>query len=65
MKRTGSVLIREGFRLILKDDHDSDIMSFVNSYKLLIQINKIGDEWLENSLKFVILGIKDPLVFLC
>ena len=29
------------------------------------QIHKLGDEWLENSLKFLILGIKDPLVFLC
>ena len=65
IKQTGSVLIREGFRLILRDDHDSDIMSFIHRYKLLHQINKIGDEWLENSLKFVIMGIKDPLVFLC
>ena len=40
-------------------------MSFIHRYKLLHQINKIGDEWLENSLKFVIMGIKDPLVFLC
>ena len=22
-------------------------------------------EWIENSLKFVIMGVKDPLVFLC
>lgn len=40
-------------------------MSFVNSYRLLHHIHKIGDEWLENSLKFVMMGIKDPLVFLC
>ena len=65
IKRSGSVLIREGMRLILRDNHQNDIKHFINSYKILASIVRIGDEWLENSLKFVIMGIKDPLVFLC
>ena len=40
-------------------------MAFIEHHKLLSEIRKIEDEWLENSLKFVILGVKDPLVFLC
>ena len=40
-------------------------MAFINNHKLLSQIKRIEDEWLENSVKFVILGVKDPLVFLC
>ena len=64
IKRSGSVLIREAMRIILRDDHRNEILEFINSYKLLSEIVKIGDQWLENSLKFVIMGIKDPLVFL-
>lgn len=65
IKRLGSVLIREGFRLILLEDFNNDLMAFIEHHKLLSEIRKIEDEWLENSLKFVILGVKDPLVFLC
>ena len=65
VKRLGSILIREGFRLILREEHKNDIYDFINRYTLLSEIKKIGDEWIENSLKFVIMGVKDPLVFLC
>ena len=65
MKQIGSVLLREGFRLILREDHSNEIMEFINSFKLLQDIMRIGDEWLINSLKFLIIGVKDPLVFLC
>ena len=65
IKQSGSVLLREGLRLLLREEHRNDIQSFINSYKLLAEVVKIGDDWLENSLKFVIMGVKDPLVFLC
>ena len=65
IKRSGSVLIREGMRLILRENHHNDLKNFINSHKILAEIVRIGDQWLENSLKFVIMGIKDPLVFLC
>ena len=59
------MLIREGMRLVLRDDHRNNLKHFIGGFKLLAEIAKIGDQWLENSLKFVIMGIKDPLVFLC
>lgn len=65
MKHIGSVLIREGFRLILQEEHNNDIMNFINKYKNLCEIQAMGDDWAVNSLKFVIMGVKDPLVFLC
>ena len=52
-------------RLVLRDDHKNNLKHFIGGFKLLAEIAKIGDQWLENSLKFVIMGIKDPLVFLC
>lgn len=38
MKHIGSVLVREGFRLILQEEHGNDIMNFINKYKNLCEI---------------------------
>ena len=46
LKQSGSVLIREGLRLILKDDYKNDFQNFIDSSKLLSEIVKIGDDWL-------------------
>ena len=65
IKRIGSVLLREGFRLLLSEEHRRDINSFINSYQVLVCISFYHEEWVTNSLKFTLLGVKDPLVFLC
>ena len=65
IKRIGSILLREGFRLLLWEEHKRDINDFINSYRVLISLVFYHEEWVTNSLKFVILGVKDPLVFLC
>ena len=62
---TGSVLLREGFRMILREEHNNDLSSFINSFKVLRDIKQMGDDWVDNSLKFVIIGVKDTIVFLC
>ena len=65
IKRIGSILLREGFRLLLWEDHKRDIIDFINSYRVLTTLVFYHEEWVKNSLKFTILGVKDPLVFLC
>ena len=65
IKRIGSVLLREGLRMVLIEEHKRDINSFINSYRVLISISFYHQEWVKTSLKFTILGVKDPLVFLC
>ena len=65
IKRVGSVLLREGFRLLLQEEHKRDIKDFIISYTTLDTIAFYHEEWVNNSLKFTLLGVKDPLVFLC
>ena len=65
IKRIGSVLLREGFRMVLIEEHKRDINSFINSYRVFISVAFYHQEWVTTSLKFTILGVKDPLVFLC
>ena len=65
LKLLGSVLLREGFRIILREDYGNDVNAMINGSKVLREISKLSDEWVENSLKFVIMGVKDPLIFFC
>ena len=39
IKRIGSVLLREGLRMVLIEEHKRDINSFINSYRVLISIS--------------------------
>ena len=43
IKQSGSVLIREGLRLLLREEHRNNLKHFIGSYKLLAEIVKIGD----------------------
>ena len=61
----GSVLLREGFRLILQEEHRKDLSDLIRNYQVLVSIAFYHEEWITNSLKFTLLGVKDPLVFLC
>ena len=59
------MLLREGLRMVLIEEHKRDIKNFISNYKVLISIAFYHEEWVTTSLKFTILGVKDPLVFLC
>lgn len=61
---TGTVLLREGFRILLKEEHNNEIDRFVTDYPLLQDMKLLGADWVANSLKFVMLGVKDPIAFL-
>ena len=51
--------------MVLIEEHKRDIKNFISNYKVLISIAFYHEEWVTTSLKFTILGVKDPLVFLC
>ena len=51
-------------RLVLREDFNNDIEKLIRHFRMLRSIDRIGDDWVANSLKFVMIGVKEPFTFL-